>query len=521
MANRSVFPTKPVAAADTVNDAGGAAIRMSPRHALAQFAVTGCFSDTYYVSAGDQLDRVKAICGEVDPGFIAKAAVYARKRSHMKDAPAYLLAHLASVSIEDFKRAFPIVIDNTKMLRTFVQILRSGACGRKSMGTAVKRAVQRFLLAMPVNQLFYGSVGDKPSLGDIIKMVHPKPLTSEQGNLFRYLAKGEYVKPNAPLVEHYEAFKDAPRSSPNAVPPVPFQMLDSLGIGTAEWTSIARSASWQTTRMNLNTFARHGVFQGDPETIDAVSRRLADPEQIARARVFPYQLLMAYMACDAAVPIQIQMALQQAMEHATANVPAIAGNLLIFPDVSGSMCCAITGHRVGSTSKMRCVDVAALFAATLVRKNPTAMVLPFDTQLHPLRLNPMDSIMTNAAALAKFGGGGTCCELPLRAAINGWAGDGRCRAVIYISDNESWFGPRYGRTTGLEYHWDTFKRQHPGCKLVCIDLVPNSSVQVQDRPDVLNVGGFSDAVFEVVSNFLEGRHGADYWVQTIESIDFD
>lgn len=46
------------------------------------------------------------------------------------------------------------------------------------------------------------------------------------------------------------------------VPDVPFQMLTSLKPGRQEWQAIARNASWQMTRMNLNTFVRQGVFGG-------------------------------------------------------------------------------------------------------------------------------------------------------------------------------------------------------------------------------------------------------------------
>jgi 60 kDa SS-A/Ro ribonucleoprotein len=30
---------------------------------------------------------------------------------------------------------------------------------------------------------------------------------------------------------------------------------------------------------------------------------------------------------------------------------------------------------------MRCVDVAALFAAAILRRNPASVVIPFDTQV--------------------------------------------------------------------------------------------------------------------------------------------
>ena len=42
---------------------------------------------------------------------------------------------------------FDRVIDSPKMLRNFVQIMRSGVVGRKSLGTLPKRLVRRWLEA--------------------------------------------------------------------------------------------------------------------------------------------------------------------------------------------------------------------------------------------------------------------------------------------------------------------------------------------------------------------------------------
>jgi len=41
-----------------------------------------------------------------------------------------------------------------------------------------------------------------------------------------------------------------------------------------------------------------------------------------------------------------------------------------------------------------------------------------------------------------------------------------------------------------------------GPKLICINLRPNTATQAPERSDILNVGGFSDAVFCVVAAFL-------------------
>ena len=109
-----------------------------------------------------------------------------------------------------------------------------------------------------------------------------------------------------------------------------------------------------------------------------IAARLRDPSEIARARVFPYQLLAAYRSADDAVPGAVRDALQDAMEMAIGNVPRIDGQVYVCPDVSGSMRSPMTGHRKGATTAIRCMDVAALVAAAIVRRNPAAEVLPFE-----------------------------------------------------------------------------------------------------------------------------------------------
>ena len=216
------------------------------------------------------------------------------------------------------------------------------------------------------------------------------------------------------LVRQFESFK---RGDSNVAPEVPFQMLTALALDRAAWQSIARQTSWQMTRMNLNTFARHGVLE-EPNMTEHIAARLRDASEIARARVFPYQVLAAYRSADSAVPSAVRNALEDAMELAIANVPRIDGQVYVCPDVSGSMRSPITGHRNGATTAVRCVDAAALVTAAILRRNPTAQVLPFEQSVVALRLSSRDSVMTNAERLASVGGGGTCVSAPL-AQLNG------------------------------------------------------------------------------------------------------
>jgi len=287
----------------------------------------------------------------------------------MKDMPALLTASLSVKDRELLARIFPRVIDNAKMLRNFVQIMRSGVVGRKSLGSAPKRLVREWLDARDPATLFKSNVGQDPSLADIVKMVHPKPKDAAREALFGYFIGRDYAFDAMPdIVREFELFK---RDHSREVPDVPFQMLTALELGTADWTAIARRAPWQMTRMNLNTFARHGVFRVEGMS-KLIADRLRDAKAIANARVFPYQLLMAYTMANtnAEIPREVCEALQDAMEIAIANVPTIEGRVFVCPDVSGSMLSPVTGYRAGATTSVCCVDVAALVAAAVLRKNP-------------------------------------------------------------------------------------------------------------------------------------------------------
>lgn len=521
MASKSLFKSvlgRLLPRPDTRNQAGGVAYSLSPKQMLAQYAATGCLNSTFYATADEQLAKTLELASKVEPEFVAKVALYTRSKGHMKDMPALLVALLSVRSPGLMAEVFDRLIDTPRMLRTFVQIMRSGQVGRKSLGTLPKRLVLQWLQSRTDEQLFRASVGNDPSLADILRMVHPTPSTPSRAALYGYLVgKPHDIGALPELVLHYEAFKGNPSMfGENDLPEVPMEMLTSLPLEWSHWKALALKASWQTLRMNLNTFARHGVL-GDPAVSKHAASKLRDGREISKARVFPYQLMAAFMNAGDNVPGPVKNSLQDAMELSLANVPEVEGKVWVFPDVSGSMQSPVTGVRKGSTTKVRCVDVAALVAAAILRKNPEAGVLPFSDRVDRVDLNPRDSVMTNAQRLASLPSGGTNCSLPL-AYLNeqGLKGD----LVVYVSDNESWMDSTglqgASRSTATLEQWAIFKRRNPRARLVCLDLQPNGSTQAPESGDVLNIGGFADSVFSVISEFNRGTLNQDHWVGVIE-----
>jgi 60 kDa SS-A/Ro ribonucleoprotein len=91
--------------------------------------------------------------------------------------------------------------------------------------------------------------------------------------------------------------------------------------------------------------------------------------------------------------------------------------------------------------------------------------------------------------------------------------------VILISDNQSWVDARASGPTQMMRTWEKLKGRNREAKLVCIDLQANGTTQAAERRDVLNVGGFSDEVFEVVARYARNELGAGHWVERIEAVE--
>lgn len=541
MANKHLFRSKTshLPTADTVNEAGGLAHALPPKPALAQLAATGCFNGTFYADASDQLDRLLMLAGQVDDNlFLAKLAVYSRRRAFLKDMPAALLLVLAKRDTVLFHKAFDRVVDNGRVLRTMFQMVRSGRFGRKGLSASLQRAFQRWLNQASPGALLSASIGQDPSLRDVLRLARPTPSDNLRRALFGWLtdkpvdrwapATREDLPKEVKAIAAYRAAENESdqvailKESGGALR---WDLLADAAKGPGVWKAIARQMGPQALRMNLNTLQRHGVLS-DPVELKILVDRIGDAEEVRRSRQFPYQYLSAYLNAGEEIPQSLKGALSKAAEAACGSVPELPGSILIGLDVSGSMSSPVTGHRGrGSTSKVRCVDAAAVFAAAVLRRNPDSLLIPFDDQAHLAKVDPADSILSLSQRLAAYGGGGTDCSIPLKEANQRYR-DRKFLGCVLVSDNMSWIGKGRHGSTELMTAWREFAKNQvrlqggdfTGPKLVCLDLQPYGTTQAPEASDILNVGGFSDAVFTVVASFL--GEGPARFVAEVEAVEF-
>ena len=134
-----------------------------------------------------------------------------------KDAPAVLLAVLAmrsDASNNLVRNVFNRVIRTGKMLSNLVAIFRSGALGRNTIPRPVRRMINDLINGRDPEWLWRANIGvTDPSMGDIIKMTHPRGAApGTQDHAVRELLLGRPVENLNTLPDNiadYENFKRA------------------------------------------------------------------------------------------------------------------------------------------------------------------------------------------------------------------------------------------------------------------------------------------------------------------------
>ena len=93
--------------------------------------------------------------------------------------------------------------------------------------------------------------------------------------------------------------------------------------------------------------------------------------------------------------------------------------------------------------------------------------------------------------------------------------------VVIVLDNESWVDAKRNGPTAMMQEWTKLVKRCPQARLVCIDIAPYGTTQAigqaAGRPEILNVGGFSDAMFECLARFVSGE--TCDWVSIVEQVE--
>lgn len=496
--------------ADGRNPEGFASFKRSLEEAYLQVLLTNTLGGTFYASSQELFEGSLALHQEMaehDPGFMARALVYARILGLMRLQPIVGLVFLSRADSDLFRRAFRAVINTPGDLADFVEIARGGVV-RAGLGRALKAVVNSYLNGLSeYHAIKYGQGGKGYRLGDIIRLTHPQPLNARQEAIFIWLLDRDKwlgsadLRALTPQIDAFERLKRLDVSAGQdgaraliAEGRLPYEVVTGVVQPDAEtWHTLMEQMPYLALLRHLNTFQRAGVLR-DEAGAGYVARRLTNREALAKARVLPFRLFTAYQMFDAenGAEKQVTDALSKALEASFANMPDLGARVCIAPDVSGSM-----SGSIGGRGRTRYSDISGIFSGALLKASQRALVLPFEDKVLSVKLNPRDSLMTLASQVARLGGGGTAVSAPVSYLLDRKT---PVDTFIGITDNIEWATDQSGRL-GFLPTWREYRRKiAPQAQAFLITIAPyRHAVVPQDEPGVHYIYGWNEQVLSYIS----------------------
>jgi len=394
-----------VVSPDTTNREGFPAYSRPLEEQLLQVLMTNTLNNIFYASSEELLQETLEVHERVlkkNPEFFARALIYARNEGFMRLQPIVGLAKLAGESSDLFKRVFNRVILIPSDLQDFFTVL--DGLGRGQGGQAIKKTVAKWLNEK-LSEYWVIKYGSKSrgrgfSLGDIVRVVHPKPAGEKQSSLFAYLRGGDWNEQLLSQVAVYEKFKRASTEEKARLimeGRLPHEVVTGAGgLDKNCWRALVPQLPTLALLRNLNTLSRHRVLD---EARELITSKLTNEEVLRGTKIFPFQFLKAFKVIDNP---WVRDVLRRSVEITAKNIPSIEGKTAIFLDISGSM---LYGDFI---------LIGAVFAFSLFKKtNGNCVFWLFNSLVYEAQPSLVDSILSQAERIRAYGGTNTGAPIEL------------------------------------------------------------------------------------------------------------
>lgn len=468
-------PVTSEAAPSGVTHEGAPGFARDSKSELFLLAVAHMGDGSFYESQPERDRRFCALVHGVamaDPQWMAKFVPWLRDSANMRTASVVAAAEAAKALLIDEKPGGrQIIASALKRADEPGELL---AYWHSRYGRVIPKPVKRGIadavasLYREYTLLKYDTASHGYRFADVIEFTHPAPrmpaglldrlpaeeleaMTAEdvreftagfekrQGDLFEYAIDRRHNR-DKPIPESLRMIRANARLRAAAAE-VPGALLDPAALKAAGmtwedalslagnkvskrdlWTSLIPSMGFMALLRNLRNFDQAGVSD---EVAQQVAARLADPEQVARSRQFPFRFLSAYRAVPS---LRWAYPLEKALNASLASIPALKGRTLVLIDTSTSMNAKLSG---GDGTMLRW-DAAVLFGAAVAQRCGHADVVSFsgrsyyhEPQVAKARAFPLRAGESLLRTLERwqgdgyFLGGGTDTALALRASFSG------------------------------------------------------------------------------------------------------
>jgi hypothetical protein len=493
-------------------------------------AVSHLGEDSFYEKAGARDVRLTGLVRQVateDPEWMTGFTGWLRSEAQMRTSSVTIAADALKAMLDAGKpggrKLVAGALQRADEPGELLAYWRS-KYGRKlpiALNRGIADAVQR--LYTEFSLLKYDSRDAALRFGDVIELVNPRYHNKEYGTwrdaLYRYAIERRHNRDNPvpeqlAMIRANAALRKRAAESPavlldaDALKAAGLTWEDALSLAGSKldkaklWAALIPSMGYMALLRNLRGFDEAGV----PDDVAAmVSARLADREQVAKSRQFPFRFLSAYRAVPS---LRWAYPLERALNGSLSNVPALKGRTLVLVDRSPSM----WDQKFSKHSDMPWADAAAIFGVAVALRAEHADLAEFGWENGPVAFTRAESVLKIVERFRQLSG----TDIP-SAVKRFYAGHDR---VVIVTDEQTrpgWLpsnashGRHYGYNGGLPetlvddliprhvplYMWNFGGYGH--------GAAPSGQGQRH------TFGGLTDSAFRMVPLLESGRDAAWPW----------
>ncbi len=484
-----------------VNFEGAKAYPMTPQLELYTAVVTSTLSDKFYEKGGERVERIQKLIAQNDPLFVAKLALYAREKMHLRSMPLVLAVELAKIHRGDdlvsclVERIIQRADELTEIL-AYYELANARVGQTKGLNKLSKQIQYGVAAAFNKFEAYHFAKYNRDGvikLKDALFLVHPKAKDVEQQILFNKIAKDALETPYTWETElsALGQVKYADEAEKTAAFKVKWEeLIDSSKLG------------YMALMRNLRNILQANVSGNHVEKVCAI---LSNKEQVAKSKQLPFRFLAAYREIGVVQSGFTAVVLSALENAATASVVNMRGfdyntSIVIACDVSGSM-----QTPVSAKSSIKNYDIGLMLGMMLQSKCKNVEVGMFGDTWKVINVSAKN-ILQNVQEFYKREG-------EVGYATNGYLviddlikRGKKVDKVMMFTDCQMWNSN--DGNAHINQLWAKYRQSlAPNAKLYLFDLagLGQSPLDLTKGNGVHLIAGWSDKVFDILAAIEKGH----------------
>ena len=554
------FSTKKVAVEPTeTNFMGEKAFKLKEKEELVSTVMTTFLEDSYYEKQNEIVDRIKSLLDKVDPLFAAKLAIYARNNGNLRSVTHLVSAYIArNLQNKDWAKRFysKIIVrpdDMTEILSAYAKLNGMSDNDVKKIPNSMKKGFKEALEGLDAYRIDKYKMKTRSfSLVDLVRLFHPKA-TQKNAEAYKRLIEGKSL---ADLYSSKILEKEMTKAGQKTKD---MTEKDKVEAKKEAITVVIDNVKGMPV-MNLLRNLRNILLYA-PDKVTEACEQLTIKDKIMNSRLLPFRFATAYSEIEKMSYYYTEIsstkssslcsenefrrnkemvlnAIEKALEISCLNIPKLEGNVAVLVDDSGSMRGDAGGSsRVSAFSKTSTSMIAHLFASMVMYRQDNIYLGLFGDKLINVPVKRDMRLLDYTKWTFEKGrecGGAT--ETGIYDFIRQVVKEKKkIDNVIVFSDCQigsihtkgyyggyteftAWYGNN-SSDRGKHFHelFKEFRKINPNANFIVVNLRQSGSTSVFDKSQrILNIAGWSDKIFDVITSQCKGW---DAMIKEIESIE--